>query len=144
MLLTPQSPRAPVEPPGTPRPSQPQSRKGARSPRRLWWRMGRPTLGAAALLFLMGDDGISREEYLCEAAVLHLAECCPEFPAKELHCVETGCNGNVIPDLREERSMCLQQKSCEDLIASGACDPARWEQVNACERELCNPKVPPC
>jgi hypothetical protein len=101
-------------------------------------------LAAAALFFLMGDDGIGREEYLCEAAVLHLADCCPEFPAKELHCVQTGCDGNIIPDMREERSLCLQQKSCEDLIASGACDPARWEQVNACDRELCSAKVPPC
>lgn len=145
MPLTPRSPRAAAAPAGPdqlpgslsspPRPGRPANR---------WSRFARPLAGGAALLFLMGDDGISREEYLCEAAVLHLTGCCPDFPAGELHCVQNGCDGNVIPDLREERSMCLRQKSCEELIASGACDRARWEPVNACNRELCSEKVPPC
>lgn len=144
MPLTPRSPSAaaapkgPAEPPGSPL----VPTRAARPAR--WSRIARPLCGGCALLFLMGDDGISREEYLCEAAVLHLVGCCPDFPASELHCVQNGCDGNVIPDLREERSMCLQKKSCEDLIASGACDRARWESVNACNRELCSEKVPPC
>ena len=156
MPLTPRSPSAaaapegPAEPPGSllvpTRPAQGPAQRPAQGPARLarWARIARPLCGGAVLLFLMGDDGISREEYLCEAAVLHLSGCCPDFPASELHCVQNGCDGNVIPDLREERSMCLQNKSCEDLIASGACDKARWESVNACNRELCSEKVPPC
>lgn len=127
-------------------PSVKGGHEGRRRPlvARVWPSLLRPLLGAAALVFLMGDDGISREEYLCEAAVLHLSQCCPDFPAKSLHCVQNGCDGTLIPDLREERSLCLRGKSCEELVASGACDPNRWEQVNACDRELCSEKVPSC
>ena len=96
MPLTPRSPSAaaapkgPAEPPGSPL----VPTRAARPAR--WSRIARPLCGGCALLFLMGDDGISREEYLCEAAVLHLVGCCPDFPASELEATARTPEGLVM------------------------------------------------
>lgn len=103
----------------------------------------RPFFAAAALLFLMADNGIGRDEFLCEAAVAHLGNCCPSFPAQSLYCVHSGCDGKVVPDIDEDRAQCLRHKSCEELQALGACDPSRWELVPSCVTP-CSPKVPSC
>lgn len=103
----------------------------------------RPLVAAAALLFLMADNGIGRDEFLCEAAVAYLASCCPDFPARSLYCVHSGCDGKVVPDLDEDRAQCLRHKSCQELQELGACDPSRWESVPSCVAP-CSPKVPSC
>jgi hypothetical protein len=106
-------------------------------------RLARPALAVVALLFLMADDGISRDEFLCEAAVVHMADCCPDFPSGSLYCVRSGCDGKVSPDIDEERAQCLRGKSCAELRALGACDMSRWEPVPSCVTP-CSPKVPSC
>lgn len=103
----------------------------------------RPVIAAVALLFVMADDGIGRDEFLCETAVVHLADCCPDFPSGSLYCVHSGCDGKVTPDIDEERARCLREKSCEELRALGACDMNRWEPVHDCVMP-CSPKVPSC
>ena len=103
----------------------------------------RPGFAAVALLFLMADDGIDRDEFFCEAAVVHLASCCPDFPAQSLYCMRSACDGQVTPDIAEDRAQCLRHKSCDELKAIGACDPSRWEPVPSCVMP-CSPKVPSC
>ena len=110
--------------------------------------MLRVALSASALLFLMADDGIGPDEFQCEVAVAHLLDCCPALPSDKMSCSKGGCESKLVPDLAPERSMCLQSKSCEELIALGACDMANWEVPMAAE---CAPncstttaKVPPC
>lgn len=106
-------------------------------------RLLRPLVAAGALVLLMADDGIGRDEFLCEVAVVHLSDCCPDFPAKSLYCVRSGCDSKVAPDINEDRAQCLRSKSCQELMALGACDPDQWEPVPSCVMP-CSPKVPPC
>jgi len=98
---------------------------------------------ALALLFLMADDGIGRDEFQCELAVVHLTDCCPGLSASMLSCVRGGCDSQLSPDLPEDRSECLQQKSCDELIQLGACDTATWQPPPDCTAP-CTAKVPPC
>ena len=93
----------------------------------------------------MADDGIGADEFQCEVAVGHLVDCCPALPSDLMSCAHGGCESNLTPDLPVERAVCLQQKSCEELIALGACDVANWEpsQSPSCMAP-CNTKVPPC
>ncbi len=112
-----------------------------RRPRRKLWRS--LVVATAALLLLMADDGIGRDEFLCEVAVTHLVDCCPDFNAKSLYCVRSGCDGSVTPDLDEDRASCLRDKSCDELRALGACDVTRWEPVVSCVAP-CSARVPAC
>ena len=130
-----------------PMPALPRSDRGSSGqpawPRGPSGKLLRPVLAAAALSFLLADDGIGRDEFLCEAAVVHLAQCCPDFLVKALYCVRSGCDGSATPDLNEDRAQCLREKTCAELRALGACDPSRWEPVATCV-EPCSPKVPAC
>lgn len=105
----------------------------------------RPVAGAAALLFLMADEGITTEELLCETAMLHVTDCCPDLPKDRVACVGGGCDGTLQPDLTAERSECLKAKTCEELKALGACDLNLWQPnpSPSCP-DPCETKVPPC
>jgi len=107
------------------------------------WKLLRPVVAAAALLFLLADYGIDRDELLCEVAVVHLAKCCPNFPTRELYCVRSGCEGSLAPDLSPDRAQCLQTKSCAELQALGVCELDSWEPVRTCVAP-CSAKVPAC
>lgn len=96
-----------------------------------------------ALLFWMADDGIGRDEFQCEMAVVHLTDCCSKLSASMLACAHGGCDSQVRPDLSEERARCLQAKSCDELVQLGACDVNTWEAAPACAAP-CSAKVPPC
>jgi hypothetical protein len=100
---------------------------------------------ASALLFLMADDGIGPDEFQCEVAVSHLVDCCPALPSDLLSCAHGGCESNLTPDLQIERAVCIQQKTCEELVTLGVCDVANWEPVMSpsCPAP-CSAKVPPC
>lgn len=97
-----------------------------------------------ALLFLMADDGISRDEFMCEVAVGHVMDCCQGLPPTMLSCAHGGCESQVTPDLTEERSDCLQHKTCDELTQLGACDLANWEPAPSCTTSPCGVQVPPC
>lgn len=100
---------------------------------------------ALALTFLLADDGIGPDEFQCEVAVVHLTDCCPGLPSDMLSCTHGGCESNITPDLQAEHALCLQAKSCEELMALGACDLTTWEPLPS---PTCAPpcagKVPPC
>jgi hypothetical protein len=115
-------------------------RPSSRSPLARALRVG---ICALALLFLMADDGISRDEFQCELAVVHLTECCPGLAASMLSCVHGGCDSTVRPELAEARATCIKEKSCEELVQLGACDVSNWAVDPACEAP-CTAKVPPC
>lgn len=105
----------------------------------------RMCVGAGALLFLMADEGISRDELSCETAMLHVVECCPDLPKDRVACVGGGCDGTLQPDLDPERSECLKAKSCDELQALGACDLNQWQSMpTASCPDPCPTKVPPC
>jgi hypothetical protein len=122
-------------------------RRAFRWGRSLWRRQ--PLLRAgfftAALLFLMADDGISADELQCEIAVNHLIDCCPDLPPSQLACTHGGCDSTLRPDLPLDRSACIQQRTCDELVQLGACDPANWQLVAAPDcAPACSAKVPPC
>lgn len=121
----------------------PRHSRGLSGPPRSGGRLLRPVVAAAALLFLLAGYGIERDELLCEVAVVHLAQCCPNFPARELYCVRSGCDGALVPDLSQDRAQCLHAKSCAELQALGACNPNSWEPVSTCVAP-CSAKVPAC
>ena len=78
-------------------------------------------LACAALSTLTGAFGVQKDEFECEQAVAHLAECCPRFDTRSLIC-SSGCGYEAGPDLHEEGSECIIGATCEDLQRSGACD----------------------
>lgn len=110
------------------------------------WRAGLSALSTLALLFLMADDGISREEFNCEIAAVHLFDCCPALPANLLSCASGGCGSQMTPDLSEDRAACLQKKSCDELVALGTCDITTWQDPDPAAgcTPPCMSKVPPC
>lgn len=109
-------------------------------------RVCRAGLGSLALLFLMADDGIGRDEFMCEVAVGHLQDCCPTLGTATtmLACTHGGCDSKLTPDLTEDRSDCIQHKSCDELSQLGACDVASWEPAPSCTTSPCSVTVPPC
>ncbi|MBL9004190.1 MAG: hypothetical protein JNJ46_08090 [Myxococcales bacterium] len=117
--------------------------------RPLWQGLLRPLAGAAALLFLMADDGISSDELACEIAVTQLARCCPALAIDKISCVHGGCDSAILPDIDEGRGQCIQQRSCDELQRLGACEPGLWELHPRClamgtSNPTCQILVPPC
>jgi hypothetical protein len=109
----------------------------ARSPRssRQAWRSG-TTLSVACVAFaamaLVGPacSGIREDEFDCESAVAHLADCCPGFHAALVYCTyqaPEGCSSGVYPDLSLGQSACIRAESCEALVSSDVC--ARAEKL---------------
>jgi hypothetical protein len=67
-----------------------------------------------------------RDEFECEQAVAHLSECCPGFRPGELACRnEQGCGSETHAALDMDESSCLQEKTCDALVAEGLCGRAQ-------------------
>jgi hypothetical protein len=82
---------------------------------------------ACVALASLAAFGVDKEELDCEQAVAHLVSCCPGFDARSIVCEQaSGCggSGNRV-DLNLARSACILGASCEDLVASGACEHAK-------------------
>ncbi len=89
-------------------------------------RSWRKFLLAGFALVVLGAFGVDKEEFSCEQATAHLAECCPGFDARTIICGGNGCGGSGgYVDLNQARSECILGASCEDLVSSGACGSPR-------------------
>ena len=79
---------------------------------------------ACVALASLSAFGVDKEELDCEQAVAHLIACCPGFDARSIVCEHgAGCGGSSSRvDLNLARSGCILGASCEDLVASGACE----------------------
>lgn len=81
-----------------------------------------------------GSNGTNfrQDVLLCEEAVAHLQDCCPdlgEVYPETCEYRDDGCNNgrNVAFDLRTSR--CIRDKDCNQLVSSGTC--ARAGQITA-------------
>jgi hypothetical protein len=82
---------------------------------RRWLRVG---LLAVLALALTGE--IKKEEFDCEEAVQHLADCCPGFDPHNIDCYSDSCNGPI--DLDEHLSSCIKAASCHEIALQNACN----------------------
>jgi hypothetical protein len=89
------------------------------SPPRPW-----PALLVAALLLPLitrCSGGWRQDELECEQAANQLLKCCPGFDPSTLSCsYSTGC-GTSYPALTVAESECIDNESCETLVATGVC-----------------------
>ena len=82
--------------------------------------LGALSLGATAFIGRLRED-----ELECEQAAAVLDECCPNFSPQGLNCsYSTGCGSTTYPTLSIGESQCIQEMSCETLVAKGVCDRA--------------------
>jgi hypothetical protein len=101
-------------------------------------------LGAAALSLSITvcGNGVNDDEVECEQAVAHLLDCCPNFSADSVNCVNTtndgpGCLSFLVsvnddvgpppgregqPDLTISESVCIEDMACADVRSSGLCE----------------------
>jgi hypothetical protein len=72
---------------------------------------------------LMGSSDLREDEFECEQAVSHLQGCCPaSFDPTKVACeYESGCGSTTYPSLGIDDSKCIEQKSCDQILASGLC-----------------------
>ncbi len=76
------------------------------------------------LVGVMLACGIRHDEFDCENAVAHLAQCCPGFDARTVQCsYSSGCS-TYYPALDPAQSDCIRGASCETLVAEGVCERA--------------------
>lgn len=76
----------------------------------------------ALLLLVLAVCEMTDDEFHCEEAVAHLADCCPGFEPRGFDCTAgPGCSS---PALLADQARCIQGKSCEMLVAGGTCDRA--------------------
>lgn len=68
--------------------------------------------------------GITSDEFHCEAAMAHLADCCPGFPLHEMTCesVSSGCGYALSSQIDIQEADCLRQRSCARIVEDGLCD----------------------
>jgi hypothetical protein len=94
-------------------------------------------LGGCALLLVARCDGIGEQDFLCEVAVAHLTDCCPDFPHAQIDCatVNTGCAYSSLPALSSDESQCIMQLSCDDARRKGLCEkvPLLLPGIETCE-----------
>lgn len=99
---------------------------------------------AVVLSFSCGD--IRESEMLCEEAVSHLDECCPDIDPRRLNCVyQQGCGTDLTPVLTVNASECIRERSCEELKGQGICEgvkllsyePYPFQRTSELEREVC-------
>jgi hypothetical protein len=65
--------------------------------------------------------GVRHDEFDCENAVAHLAQCCPGFDASTVQCTFSGGCNTSYPALDPAQSDCIRGASCETLVAQGVC-----------------------
>ncbi len=79
-------------------------------------------LGLAGLVLLSGASPIDGGELHCEEAVRHLADCCHAPLDSLYHCTAgRGCD-DTRPDLDDPLATDVRDQSCDQLVASGACE----------------------
>lgn len=77
-------------------------------------------LALAAAALLSGATLIDQGELHCEEAVNHLADCC-HGPVGVYSCTAgRGCDEGR-PDLDDPLATTIRDESCDELVASGAC-----------------------
>jgi len=83
-----------------------------------------------ASLTLHGDScsdkefGLHEQEFLCDEADAWLTRCCGHEVG--LACTRAyGCNVHA-PDLSVNTSLCIREKSCEDIVSAGLCRVTDW------------------
>ena len=99
-------------------------------------------LALCAIFTIARCGGVESREYLCELAVAHLADCCPDFVPRDIDCVSTyGCGSIHLPVLRSDESQCMLSLDCKVVLSSGLC-PAVASLPPAI-REDCTPSKSP-
>ena len=104
-------------------------------------------MGFAAVVAVVLSCGEIREsEMLCEEAVSHLDECCPEIDPRRLNCVhQDGCGTELRPVFTTAASECVRERPCDTLRSAGICDglkllsyePYQFQSRSEIEREVC-------
>lgn len=104
------------------------------------------------LLCLQCDDTIPENEIQCEQAVARLESCCGRSVAASCKKKVSrygapdywGCQQPIYdyPDFSESQSLCIWQKSCEDIVNSGLC-AANLTDVNQCKSSLSGDMMSP-
>jgi hypothetical protein len=87
--------------------------------------------------------GIRQDEFDCENAAAHLAECCPGFDAKAISCTYSDACTTTYPALDPAQSDCIRQASCESLRAAGVCDRAAQLAPGGTSTGMTSPSVCP-
>ncbi|MSP58820.1 MAG: hypothetical protein EXR72_00490 [Myxococcales bacterium] len=94
------------------------------------WQRKLITLVLGGFAFITLTAEIRPDEFECEQAASHLADCCPDFDPGTLYCEHYyGCGSSREPDLLLAESDCILARDCNELVAAGVCERAR--QVNA-------------
>lgn len=71
------------------------------------------------------EYGLDEQEFLCDEASSHFAECCGSAPG--LYCTrEYGCNHRDT-ELSVGVSLCIRESSCEAIQAAGVCNINNWQ-----------------
>jgi len=93
--------------------------------------------------------GIAQDQFDCENATAHLAECCPGFDATAIYCSSdsSGCS-TTYPLLDVPDSDCIRNESCEDLVSTGVCGRigalgGTMPTSAVPNAPLCGPNAPP-
>ena len=85
--------------------------------------------------------GITSDEFHCEAAMAHLAECCPDFPLRKMTCesVPQGCGYALRSQIDLDEANCLRDLSCDRIVGDGLCDVVATLPVtdDVCETAVC-------
>lgn len=83
------------------------------------------------LLFATGAVNVDFDELDCEAALAHLAECCPSFSPRHHLCARDGCaEAGRLPDLAEAESRCIIALDCADIVARSLCEAVDRQPAN--------------
>ena len=78
---------------------------------------------------LVRGTGFREDEVVCEEAVAHIADCCPDFDPQagpegaRVSCEydESACDARL-PDLSADESACIRELSCAELKERGICE----------------------
>jgi hypothetical protein len=70
------------------------------------------------------SSGWRQDELECEQAANQLIKCCPGFDAESLSCTYSEGCGTSYPALTVADSRCIDNESCDTLVATGVCTRA--------------------
>lgn len=87
---------------------------------------GGPLAFAAVVAVALSCGEIREDEMLCEEAVSHLEDCCPNIDPRRFNCVhDEGCGTQLFPVLEPQAADCVRNASCRDLQNKQICDGLR-------------------
>jgi hypothetical protein len=92
---------------------------------------------------LLGSSDLREDQFECEQAVSHLKGCCPaSFDPTKVACdYESGCGSTQYPALGVDDSKCIEQKSCDQILASGVCSAVEGLQPYVADQD--SSAIPP-